>query len=316
MNRIESLFIEGYEIKIQTQRDIGGLFCGYLGPRGTYTQQAAQELLQNQSGLIPYSTITEVMKALERNAIDIGFVPIENSIEGNVTESVRSVIHSDLPINSKIQILAEKTLPINHVLFGTSIAMEKRILRSHPQALGQCSLWINNNLPDATIVRENSTAEAIIVATEKDELAIGNRLAGAMYGAKILKEDIMDLKSNHTRFWLLGNGETNPTGDDRVTMVYTLKNRPGTLLKVISSFAKREISINKIDSLPLGTLDEYYFLMSVDGHIIDSQIQEAIEEIKSSVWKIKILGSYQKSRSEIIYDAEAEKNGWINLAKC
>ncbi len=304
--------VNGQPIRIFNPSPADKLSCGYLGPRGTYGEQAARDLLQSQVDYVPISTNTEIIKRLERGETDLGFIPIENSIEGNVTETVKGLIHGGVPNNSNIRILGETILPIRHMLYGTDEAMQKGVLRSHPQALGQCSLWINGNLPDATIVRETSTAEAVRIATEQNELAIGNRLAGELYGAPVLNDDIMDLKSNHTRFWLLGNGETAPTGNDRVTLVYTLKNTAGALVRAFTPFAYRGISINKVDTLPLGTLDEYYFMMSVDGHEADPVVADAISELKTAVWKVKVLGSFQKSQSKIMYDPEAESHGWID----
>lgn len=308
-----SLSLHGYTINIDGADRVDELTCAFLGPRGTYTEQAVLELLGEQVGIVPLSTITEVIRSTERGDTDIGFVPIENSIEGNVLESVRGVIHSELSDNSGIRILGEKVLPINHFLFGTKEGFAKKILRSHPQALAQCSRWISENLPDAIVVRETSTAEAVKVSVERNELAIGNKLAGELYGAKILAESITDLASNHTRFWLLGRGKTFSTGNDRVTLVFTLKNMTGALIGALRPFSERGISINKVDTLPLGTLDEYYFLMSVDGHQTDPNIIEAIDELKSRVWKAKVLGSYRKSLTNIIYDPEAIAHGWIDF---
>lgn len=285
--------------------------CAFLGPNGTYTEQAAKELLKSQVELTPKSTNTEVIRAVNSREVDLGFVPIENSLEGSVLETIRGLIRSELPDDSHIQIIGEKVIRINHILYGTENARKKGIVRSHPQALAQCSIWLNNNLPNAEIVRETSTAAGVKQAVERDEMAIGPRLAGVLYQAPILEERITDLDTNHTRFWLIGRGNTSQTGHDRVSLLFTLKNQPRALLKVLAPFAERGINMGKVDTVPLGTLDEYYFLMSLDGHIKDSNMALALEELGKEVWKMKVLGSFRKSTTDIIYDPEALKNGWV-----
>ena len=306
------IIINGSEITVRRSAQTDSLTCGFLGPRGTYGEQAARGLLRDQAELIQASTNVDIIKKLSKGETDLGLIPIENSTEGNVTESVRGLIHGSVPVSSDIRILAETALPINHILYGTQEAFDKKIIRSHPQALGQCSQWINERLQDATVVRETSTSEAVRIATERNELSIGTKLAGEIYNAPIFDDDIMDLKTNHTRFWLLGQGETTSTGKDRTTLVYTLKNIDGALVRALLPFSLRGIGINKIDTLPLGTLDEYYFLMSVDGHEKDEKVAEALAELKKSVWKSRVLGSFQKSLSRIVYDPEARNNGWID----
>lgn len=300
-----SLFIGGHKIKIDNVTKSAFPKCATLGPAGTYSEIAALELLQDQAEIGFIGRNREIIAAVKMGLFDLGIVASENSIEGNVEETSKTII------NSELTILGEKILPIHQALLGVESAYAKKILNSHPQGIAQCGNWIHENLSDTQVVQHGSTAAAIQYAAEHEELAIGNPAAGKIYNIPVIQEGIEDRKGNTTRFWLIGRGETEPTGNDRTVIAFTLRNAPGTLIKVLSPFSDRGISINKVDTLPL-TLDHYYFLMSVDGHITEPTLQEAIEEARESCWKIKTLGSFQKSLlPEIEYEPEAFQNNWV-----
>ncbi len=300
------LFLHGFKIAVENTSGDSSLLCAFLGPYGTYTEQAAFELLQNQVNLQPLTSITEILRCVDNGGSDIGLVPIENSTEGNVMETIRGVIRSNL------MILGEKILPIHHVLFGDKMALSKAIVRSHPQAIGQCTNWLEQNLPGAKIIAHNSTAEAVQVAAKREELAIGSSVAGKLYDIPILKEGIEDFQGNTTRFWLLGRGKANPTGKDRTTILFSLRNRIGLLRNSLAIFADRRINITKIDSFPIGALDEYYFLLSLDGHKNEPFIAEALEEFRKTCLRVRVLGSYHKAPiPQKFFEPNAIINGWI-----
>lgn len=300
------LFLHGFKIKVENTSGNFPLLCAFLGPPGTYTEQAASELLQNQVKLQSLTSITDVLRSVDNGKLDIGLVPIENSTEGNVMETIREVIRSNL------MVLGEKILPIHHVLFGDETALLKAIVHSHPQAIGQCTNWLEQNLPNAKIVAHNSTAEAVQIAAKQGELAIGSSVAGKLYGIPILKEGIEDLQGNTTRFWLLGRGETNPTGEDRTTILFSLRNRIGLLRNSLAILADRRINITKIDSFPIGALDEYYFLLSLDGHKDKPLITEALKEFRKTCLRIRVLGSYHKAPiPQKFFEPNAIINGWV-----
>jgi len=302
------LFLHDFKIAVENTSGESSLLCAFLGPPGTYTEQAASELLQNQVNLRSSISITDVFRSVDNGKLDIGLVPIENSTEGNVIETIRGIIRSNL------MILGEKILPIHHVLFGDEKVLSKAIVHSHPQAIGQCTNWLEQNLPGAKIVAHNSTAEAVQIAAEREELAIGNSVAGKLYGIQTLKERIEDFKENTTHFWLLGRGETNPTGKDRTTLLFSLRNRTGLLRNSLAIFADRRINITKIDSFPIGALDEYYFLLSLDGHQNEPFIAEALEEFRKTCLRVRILGSYHKAPiPQKFFEPNAIINGWITL---
>lgn len=248
----------------------------------------------------------EIIEAVKAGQYDLGIVASENSIEGNVEETIKAIINSDLTI------LGERILPIHQAIFGSKVAFNKQMINSHPQGFAQCGQWISENLSNPTIIQHGSTAEAVRIAAEKDELAIGSPVAGKVYDIPLIEEGVEDNKKiNTTRFWLVGKGETEVTGKDRTRIIVTLQNAPGTLAKVVNAFADRNISINKVDTSPL-TLGHYYFLLSVDGHVKEPHVAEALEEIEEYCWKLKLLGSFQKSTLENTeYEPEAYEKDWV-----
>lgn len=300
------LFLHGFEVIVKNTSGNFPLLCAFLGPLGTYTEQAASELLQNQVNLRSLTSITDVIRSVDKGKLDIGLVPIENSTEGNVMEAIRGLIRSNL------MILGEKILPIHHTLFGDETALLKATVHSHAQAIGQCVNWLEQNLPNAKIITHNSTAEAVQIAVERGELAIGSSVAGKVYGIQTLREGIEDFQGNTTRFWLLGRGETNPTSKDRTTLLFSLRNRIGLLRNSLAIFADRRINITKIDSFPIGALDEYYFLLSLDGHLHEPFIAEALEEFRKTCLRVRVLGSYHKAPiPQKFFEPNAIINGWI-----
>jgi len=302
----KELFLHGFKIAVENTSGNFPLLCAFLGPMGTYTEQAASKLLENQVNLQSLTSITNVLRSVDSGKLDLGLIPVENSTEGNVMETIRGIIRSNLII------LGEKILPIHHVLFGEETALSKAVVHSHPQAIGQCTNWLEQNLPNAKIVTHNSTAEAVQIAAERGELAIGSSIAGKLYGIQTLKEEIEDFQGNTTRFWLLGRGETNPTSKDRTTLLFSLRNRIGLLRNSLAIFADRHINITKIDSFPIGALDEYYFLLSLDGHLRESFIAEALEEFGKTCLRVRVLGSYHKATiPQKFFEPNAIINGWI-----
>lgn len=301
------LTLYGEEISLIKFTNSNEVECSFLGPNGTYTEQATLDLLGNQAKLQPLSRITEVVEAVEEKKTDLGLVPIENSTEGNVVETIRSIIRSH-----DLSVLGEKVIPIHHMLLGNEKAFSKKIVRSHPQAIGQCTNWLKENLPGAEVITHNSTSEAVKTAAENDELGIGSSLAGEIYQIPILKENIEDLKGNTTRFWLIGRGETNPTDSDKTMLLFSLKNKVGLLKNSLAVFADMGINMTKIDSFPIGALDEYYFLLAIDGHAKDPKIAETLNDFQETCLKVRNLGSFHKSPIPDKYFApNALLDGWL-----
>jgi len=246
-------------------------------------------LLETQGEYHPLPRITEVIKAVNSSNYDIGLVPIENTTEGNVVETINGLIRSDLSI------LGEITIPIHHSLIGSKSGLNKQVIHSHPQAIGQCGNWLDVHYPGVEIAFHNSTAEAVQTAVSNSELAIGSFRAANLYNAAILQESIEDNSGNITRFWLLGKGKSIPTGNYRTTMLVTVKEEVGSLVDTLVVLKNHRVNLGKIDSAPGSILDEYCFLLTIDGHQDTTKIARTLSELAEISLTMKILGSYQKS---------------------
>ena len=278
----------------------------YLGPEGTFTEEALIKYLAkaipekdnknerfDQIQKIAFSTITDVIKSVDRGEVNQGIVPIENSIEGsvNLTQDV-------LTFESEVKIISEITIPIKHHLIGKSRTRIKNIKQiiSHPHATAQCRIYLGQYFPDAEIIAANSTAEAVkkLKETENDCAAIGTRIAARIYGLDILVSDIEDNKENKTRFVLVGNYVPPSTGNDKTSIVCFLKkDKPGSLFNILKEFAERDINLTRLESRPAKKdLGDYVFMIDMEGHVHDRLIYEALESLRNKVYLVKILGSY------------------------
>lgn len=292
-------------ISIQKVTPEIGLKGTYLGPEGTFSEEVAFSMNEEQAELKHVSSNAGVIEAVDRKKFDLGIVAFENSNEGTVVQTLKAIIHSDL------NILGERTVPIKQNLFGSQEARNKGIIYSHPQGFAQAAKWLEENIPHHTANHVNSTSEGVRIAAEKDEMGIGTIRAGKIYNIPLLEEGIEDNKLNFTRFWLIGRGETQPTGNDRTWIVATLKNEAGTLIKLINAFSGNKISINKIDTPPL-TMDHYYFFLALDGHKAEPHVAAAIEKAREACWKLKVMGSFEKSTPPTAdYEPQAYEKGWI-----
>lgn len=276
-----------------------------LGPFGTFSEEVALKMLNGQADLGFSPNNGAIVERVDRKDFDLGIVAFENSTEGTVIQTIKAIIHTDL------HILGEYTQQITQNLFGSEKGREKGIVHSHPQGFAQSRKWLTDNIPNLTTLEEDSTAKGVKIAAEQDEMGIGTMRAGEIYNIPLIQGGIEDNKLNFTRFWMIGRGETEPTGNDRTWIISTLKNEPGTLLKMLNAYSKRGISINKIDTPPL-TMDHYYFFVAIDGHEKDPLINEAIKEAREACWESRTIGSFEKSTlPEINYEPQAYIKGWI-----
>jgi prephenate dehydratase len=270
----------------------------FLGPPGTFSEEAALKYDPN-SEPVPMATITAVVSAVESGMAGLGIVPIENSLEGSVTETLDLLVHSARPLS----IQNEAILPIEHYLLvkpGTKTDGVK-VLFAHPQALAQCRGFVERCFPKATIeaALSNSAAVEEMMARE-GSAAIGTRRAAEIYGAEVLAKGIQDRSPNLTRFVVLGREDHAPTGDDKTSLAcaFVVEDRPGLLVGALKEFSERGINLSKIESRPsrekLGT---YIFLMDVDGHRSEEPLATALEAVKGQCSFFRVLGSYPKYRS-------------------
>jgi prephenate dehydratase len=270
---------------------------GFLGPLGTFTEQA----LKSQHDLaatehVLYRTMPDVLDAVEAGEIDLGFVAIENSIEGTV-----NLTQDELAFSHELLIQREVVLDIEHCLLakpGTTLADVKTVL-SIPVATAQCHAYVRAALPRAELRAANSTAEAARTVSEEAGpglAAIAPRIAGDVYGLAVLADDIADHRGNQTRFVLVArHGVPARTGHDRTGLViYQRADEPGSLISILQEFAARRINLSNLLSRPTkdGGLGDYCFVIYADGHIADELVADAVRSLRAKQGKVKFLGSY------------------------
>ena len=266
----------------------------YLGPPGTYSEQAAEQW-NNVDELLPLESIPAVAKSVEDGESFQGVLPIENSIEGGVTFTLDLLIHDSL-----LSICGEVIVPINHYL----MAHEEIDLRSvttvysHPQSLGQCRQFLLNNLPQADLVASLSNARAVeeMLSANRGAAAISSERSANLYGATVLKKNVEDNPNNETRFVVLSNNDHEMTSDDKTSLCFEFDgDSPGILSESLTEFASRNINLVKIESRPnKRRLGRYVFLVDIDGHRKTLEVKEALDALASKVSMLKIFGSYPK----------------------
>jgi prephenate dehydratase len=275
---------------------------GILGPEGTFSETAALLWLKKQGNggtenaeIKYYETIFDVSESIVRREVDYGVVPIENSLEGSVGETLDLL--SSENTEEGIQIVWEVLVPIKICLLAKDSFEKIRTVVSHPHALAQCKQFIRERLqPKGVKVKSvESTARAAKLAQEIDAIAaLASEAAAKKYNLSILAENAQDKKSV-TRFVVLAASgvKTSPTGKDKTSLLLHLKDRPGALYGVLSEFAQRGINLTKIESRPSKrALGDYMFHIDCEGHREDAEIKEVLKAVEERAVMVKILGSY------------------------
>lgn len=263
----------------------------FLGPKGTFTHEAASRLGDN---LIPYCTIPAVMESVANGESEYGMVPIENSIEGPVGITLDSLAHK-----FDLKIFKEIILPINQNLIvnpGTKMEYIEDVY-SHSQAISQCQEFISQNkIRPHYAVSTASAAKSII--GDKTKAAIGNSKAAELYGLEILKPDIQDTDNNETRFIVVSKDDHEPTGDDKTSIIFSIyEDKPGALYNVLGIFQKNNINLTKIESRPSKKgLGKYLFFIDYIGHRKDDIFNVIMTEIDKETYFLKVLGSYPQHK--------------------
>ncbi len=270
----------------------------FLGPAGTFSEEATLKY-DPDAEPVPMASITAVASAVESGMADLGIVPIENSLEGSVTETLDVLVRSARALS----IQNEAILPIEHYLLvkPRAKAASVKVLFAHPQALGQCRGFVERCFPKAAVEAALSNSAAVEEMMSRDgAAAIGTRRAAEIYGAEVLAKGIQDRSPNLTRFVVLGREDHAPTGDDKTSLAcaFVVEDRPGLLVGALKEFSERGINLSKIESRPsrekLGT---YIFLMDVDGHRSEKPLATALERVREQCSFFRVLGSYPKYRS-------------------
>lgn len=267
---------------------------GYLGPRGTF----AEEALVSQADLagfdaVPMRSVPQVITACERGDVDLGLVPLENSIEGSVTATLDTLaFDTDLLIQREVDLPISLSLGVKP---GTTFD-DVRVVISHPNPLGQTRQWLAKELPDAETRVADSTAEAarqVAYSPTGGDAAIANARALDLYGLDVLAAGIEDHPSE-TRFVVVGHGIPAPTGHDKTSLVCMQReDRPGTLLAILQEFAARSINLTKVESRPTKRgLGQYCFFIDCRGHVADELVADCLRNLVAKHADVKFLGSF------------------------
>lgn len=264
----------------------------FQGESGAYSEMAALQHFGHDIELIPNKTLSDVFETVEHKTVDYAIVPIENSIEGSVNETC------DLLLNSKLMVCNEVYLRVVHCLisYNDHDLSKIKLVYSHPQALAQCKGFIKSNGFEP--IPFYDTAGSVKMLSEfkiENAGAIASERAAEIYGMKVISKSIEDSKSNYTRFIVLTEKDSKPTGDDKTLVIFTTKHMPGALHKVIEEFASRDINLTMIMSRPTKEKPwEYNFYVDFEGHRSEAKIKECLEQLKDKTIFLKVLGSYPK----------------------
>jgi len=264
----------------------------YLGPAGTFTEQATLKHFGHGPEKMPLVSIPDIFREVEAGRARYGVVPVENSTEGAVTHTL------DLFRDSKLVICGEVLLPIHHCLLSEEDALaDIDKVYAHQQALAQCRRWLDVNLPNAERIAVSSNAEgARQVSGQKGAAAIASDSAGELYKLPVQVANIEDDSTNTTRFLVIGKRAVAPSGKDKSTLLVSAQNKPGALHSFLSPLAERGIDLMRIESRPVpGGKWQYCFFIDVDGHCEDPRMVEGLAALKAEVGQYKMLGSYPKA---------------------
>ncbi len=266
----------------------------FLGPQDTFSHMAAIRVFGSTAEYHPLPSFADVFTEVERQRIDYGVVPIESSIGGSVSDTL------DLFINSDLKIINEVLLRISQNLLANCSLNQIRRVYSKDNALLQCRNWLRANLPGIELIEVSSTAEAARRAAEEPfTAAIASKLAAQTYNLEIVVESIEDMAHNYTRFVVLGHQIVEPTGDDKTSLLLSVKDKPGALYNLLVPFAESNINLTRIESRPSRQAPwEYVFFIDFLGHIKDQKSQEVVEKISDRARNLKILGSFPRATAE------------------
>ena len=261
----------------------------FLGPEGTFTQEAALKHFGSSVSSEPMETIDDVFSMVSSKKCDYGVVPIENSTEGVVGNTL------DRFLKTKIKVCGEIKIKITHCFltpFDSDTPVEK--IYAHQQALAQCRNWLNLNYPGVPRLATSSNAEAARLASESvSSAAVASKVAGEIYGLKKAAEGIEDEFNNATRFVVLGMDIIPPSGSDKTSIIVSTKNEPGALFSILEPFHLHNISLSSIETRPARDGKwSYIFFIDFDGHIDELSVQTVIDEVKNRSLSITVLGSY------------------------
>ena len=284
---VEAVFREVISACRDSQRPVR---VAYMGPEGTFSHEAAIKQFGRTAGHEAVATIAEVFSAVEAGRCSYGVVPVENTSEGAVTPTL------DCLLGSGVRILAEVVVKVDHCLMSRDADVARiRRIASHPQPLAQCRRYLGERFPGLEL-REtaSTTAAAKLAARTPTTAAIASRLAAKIYGLKLVARSVQDQAGNVTRFLVLGmDKQGRPSGDDRSSLVVSVRDEVGVLERVLKPFARNGVNMSMIESRPLaGRSWEYNFFMDISGHVEEKNVAFALAEVAKEAIAVKVLGSY------------------------
>lgn len=262
----------------------------FLGPEGTFTQQAVNKHFGHSAIPMPMGAIDEVFREVEAGAVNYGVVPVENSTEGVVTHTLDSFIDSNIHICGEVVLRIHQNLMVSDV---TNVDKITRIY-SHPQSLAQCRKWLDANYPNAERVPVSSNADAAKrIKGEWSSAAIAGITASELYDLKVIAEKIEDAPDNSTRFLVIGTQEVLPSGDDKTSLIISVRNKPGALHDILEPFHRLGVDMTRLQSRPSRiSAWNYIFFVDIRGHKDDEIVQQALKEVANVAAEVKVLGSY------------------------
>lgn len=262
----------------------------YLGPEGTFTEQAALKHFGHAAIPLPFPAIDDVFREVEAGAVHYGVVPVENSTEGVVNHTLDSFLGSNLKICGEVVLRIHQHLLVSDVTRTDSISR----IYSHSQSLAQCRKWLDAHYPKAERVAVSSNAEAAKrLKGEWNAAAIAGEMAAEKYGLTKLAENIEDQPDNSTRFLIIGTESVAPSGVDKTSIVVSMRNEPGALHDLLVPFQSHKIDLTRVETRPSRTGNwTYVFFIDFNGHKDDDNVRAALAEVSRRAADIKMLGSY------------------------
>ncbi|MBI1371354.1 MAG: prephenate dehydratase [Phycisphaera sp.] len=267
------------------------LRIGYLGPAGSFSHMAANRQFGACVDYVPVETIPAVFNAVESRRIDLGLVPIENSIGGGIHESLDSFLQTTA------QACAEVLVPIHHNVLSHCEPDDIKVIYSRPEVFAQCRRWLADHLRHAERMMMGSSAKAAErAAQEPGAAAIGSKMAGEIYGLPTRFANIEDNPNNITRFFVIGHQSSAPTGDDKTAILFTTEHKPGALASVIDVFSAHGVNLTHIDKRPSQRVNwEYYFFIDCEGHAENENVAAAMKAARKHCLQLTILGSFPRA---------------------
>ncbi|MCL0091699.1 prephenate dehydratase [Dehalococcoidales bacterium] len=283
-----------YRRIIAACKGIQGVEVAFQGEIGAYSEEAASSFFGSSIQVRPHEILEEVFKVVEEEEVPFGVVPVENSLEGSISRVY------DLLLDSTLRVCGEIELRVIHCLIASPGAGLDRIKRvySHPQALAQCRSFLKHL--NCELIPTYDTAGSVKMIKESrrlDSAAIASARAAEIYGMKVIAQEIEDNPNNFTRFFILSKKDSPPSGDDKTSIVFSIKDKPGALYESLKEFASRNINLTKLESRPTRQKPwQYNFYLDFEGHRQDKPAQEALENLERTSVFVKVLGSYPKAK--------------------